>query len=144
LPGATDSLVLMARSSIPGLVISLVVLLAGLLLAFTVGRYPVGIGDLFSVIAAKLTGHPSNAPAAIETVIWQVRGPRVLAACLVGAAFAVAGTAFQGLFRNPLVSPDILGPSRSPFAGSSSAPSVSKRIALERSVQMLLRNSWHR
>ena len=52
----------MARSSIPGLLISLIVLLAGLLFAFTVGRYPVGISDLFSVMLAKLSGHPSNVP----------------------------------------------------------------------------------
>ncbi|MBR0848575.1 iron ABC transporter permease [Bradyrhizobium diazoefficiens] len=108
----------MARSSIPGLAISLLVLLAGLLFAFTVGRYPVGISDLFSVIVAKLAGHSSNVPAAVETVIWQVRGPRVAAACLVGAALAVAGTAFQGLFRNPLVSPDILGASSGAALGA--------------------------
>src|SRR5207302_10958825 len=48
---------------------------------------------------------------AVENVILLVRGPRVIAAALVGAALAVAGTAFQGLFRNPLVSPDILGAS---------------------------------
>ena len=54
----------------------------------------------------------------METVIWQVRGPRVLAAGLVGAALAVAGTAFQGLFRNPLVSPDILGASSGASLGA--------------------------
>jgi len=47
-----------------------------------------------------------------------VRGPRVLAAVLVGAALAVAGTAFQGLFRNPLVSPDILGASSGAALGA--------------------------
>jgi iron complex transport system permease protein len=51
-------------------------------------------------------------------VIWQVRGPRVLAAALVGGALAVAGTAFQGLFRNPLVSPDILGASSGAALGA--------------------------
>ena len=51
-------------------------------------------------------------------MIWQVRGPRVLAAALVGAALAVAGTAFQGLFRNPLVSPDILGASSGAALGA--------------------------
>ena len=108
----------MARSSAPGLLISFVVLVAGLLLAFTVGRYPVGIGDLFAVLFAKLTGQPAKVAPAIETVIWQVRGPRVLAARLVGAALAVAGTAFQGLFRNPLVSPDILGASSGASLGA--------------------------
>ena len=55
---------------------------------------------------------------AVESVILQVRGPRVLAAVLVGAALAVAGTAFQGLFRNPLVSPDILGASSGAALGA--------------------------
>src|SRR5437660_1104795 len=108
----------MTRSAIPGLAIALGILLAGLVLAFTVGRYPVGIGDLFSVLAAKVTGRASGLPAAIENVILQVRGPRVLAAALVGAALAVAGTAFQGLFRNPLVSPDILGASSGAALGA--------------------------
>jgi len=57
-------------------------------------------------------------PAAVENVIWQVRGPRVISAALVGAALAVAGTAFQGLFRNPLVSPDILGASSGAALGA--------------------------
>jgi iron complex transport system permease protein len=98
--------------------IALGVLIAGLLLAFTVGRYPVGIGEFFDVLAAHLTGRVPNVPTAVDNVIWQVRGPRVLAAALVGAALAVAGTAFQGLFRNPLVSPDILGASSGAALGA--------------------------
>src|SRR3954471_2488661 len=108
----------MTRSAAPGLLIACAILIAGLLLAFTVGRYPVGLADLFSVVAAKLTGRAADVPAAVENVIWQVRGPRVLAAALVGAALAVAGTAFQGLFRNPLVSPDLLGASSGAARGA--------------------------
>ena len=108
----------MTRSAAPGLLIAFAVLVAGLLLAFTVGRYPIGLGDLWNVMAGKLGGGPTGVPAAVENVIWQVRGPRVLAAALVGAALAVAGTAFQGLFRNPLVSPDILGASSGAALGA--------------------------
>ena len=108
----------MARSSAPGFLISFLILIAGLLLAFTVGRYPVGLSDLFAVISAKLTGHTPHVPPAVENVIWQVRGPRIVAAVLVGAALAVAGTAFQGLFRNPLISPDILGASSGAALGA--------------------------
>src|SRR4029077_3065539 len=108
----------MSRSAAPGLIIAFGVLVAGLLLAFTVGRYPVGLGDLFGVVAAKLSGRAPHVPSAMENVIWQVRGPRVLAAALVGAALAVAGTAFQGLFRNPLVSPDLLGASSGAALGA--------------------------
>jgi iron complex transport system permease protein len=108
----------MPRFATPGLLIAFAVLIAGLLLAFTVGRYPVGLFDLWSVFAAKLTGRAADVPAAVENVIWQVRGPRVLAAAMVGAALAVAGTAFQGLFRNPLVSPDLLGASSGAALGA--------------------------
>lgn len=108
----------MARSALPGLTIATGVLIAGLLLAFTVGRYPVSLADLMQVLFAKATGGQSHVSQAVESVVLQVRGPRVLAACMVGAALAVAGTAFQGLFRNPLVSPDILGASSGAALGA--------------------------
>ncbi|HJT08599.1 MAG TPA: iron ABC transporter permease, partial [Stellaceae bacterium] len=79
---------------------------------------PVSFGDLLHVIAEKLGIGAAGVPPAVENVIWQVRGPRVVAAALVGAALAIAGTAFQGLFRNPLVSPDILGASSGAALGA--------------------------
>jgi iron complex transport system permease protein len=100
------------------MLIALAVLIAALLLAFTVGRYPAGLGDLLHVIAAKFSGRPSGVPAAAIDVMLQIRGPRVLAAVLVGAALAIAGAAFQGLFRNPLVSPDLLGASSGAALGA--------------------------
>ncbi len=105
------------RSAVPGFAIAICVLLAGLLAAFTVGRYPVGLDDLVNVLA-KALGHRTQVSPAVETVVLQVRGPRVVAAILVGAALALAGTAFQGLFRNPLVSPDILGASSGAALGA--------------------------
>ncbi len=106
------------RSALPGFAIAVGVLIAGFLVAFTVGRYPVGLGDLANVLASKVFGHRADVSPAIESVILQVRGPRVLAAVFIGAALAVAGTAFQGLFRNPLVSPDILGASSGAALGA--------------------------
>jgi iron complex transport system permease protein len=108
----------MHRSAVPGLLIALGFLVAGLVVAFTVGRYPVALADLYHVLMAKITGRVSGEPAAVENVILQIRGPRVLAAVMVGAALSVAGTAFQGLFRNPLVSPDILGASSGAALGA--------------------------
>jgi iron complex transport system permease protein len=107
-----------ARSALPGFAIAIAVLIMGLLLALTVGRYPVSLGDLIGVLLAKAGGPRGDVSPAVESVIWQVRGPRVMAAMLVGAALAVAGTAFQGLFRNPLVSPDILGASSGAALGA--------------------------
>jgi iron complex transport system permease protein len=108
----------MNRRALPGFAIALAVLVAGLLLAFMLGRYPISLGEIIDVLAARLTGSEPHVSAAVETVILNVRGPRVLAAALVGAALAIAGTAFQGLFRNPLVSPDILGASSGAALGA--------------------------
>jgi iron complex transport system permease protein len=77
----------------------LVALAATLLLA---------LADISSAIA-RMLGWSEGALSAGEIVFARVRLPRVAAAVLVGAALAGAGTAYQTLFRNPLVSPDILG-----------------------------------
>ncbi|MCQ9615382.1 iron ABC transporter permease [Paenalcaligenes niemegkensis] len=53
------------------------------------------------------TGGQQGTP--VDLVVWNLRLPRVIAAVVVGATLAAAGTAYQGMFRNPLVSPDILG-----------------------------------
>jgi iron complex transport system permease protein len=47
----------------------------------------------------------------LQAIIWQLRAPRVVVATLVGASLSVAGAQMQGLFRNPLASPDIVGTS---------------------------------
>ncbi len=103
---------------ISGLFVSVLLLATGFAVAFLVGRFPISLGDVATVVWAKLTGTPSGVSAAVESVVWQVRGPRVLAAFFVGAALSVAGAAFQGLFRNPLVSPDILGASSGAALGA--------------------------
>lgn len=86
--------------------------------AFASGRYPVALADLVALIGAVFSGDFGAVPADVEAVVMQVRGPRVLGALLVGAALAAAGTAYQGIFRNPLVSPDILGVSTGAALGA--------------------------
>jgi iron complex transport system permease protein len=108
----------MTRSPLPGLTIALIVLAAGLVVAFTIGRYPVSLAELLDVLWSRALGRAPSAPSAVENVVLLVRGPRVMAALLVGSALAVAGAAFQGLFRNPLVSPDILGASSGAALGA--------------------------
>jgi iron complex transport system permease protein len=93
-------------------------------LAFAVGRYTISLGQLFSVLAGQ------GADPTINTVVMQVRGPRVLSALLVGAALAAAGTAYQGMFRNPLVSPDILGVSTGAALGAVLAIFLSQNILM--------------
>jgi len=93
--------------------------LAGLVaLAFAVGRFPVAPGDVLGILGARLTGGSFTAPPNAEAVVLQIRGPRVFAALFIGAALAVSGTAFQSVFRNPLVSPDLLGVSAGAALGA--------------------------
>jgi iron complex transport system permease protein len=106
---------------------ALVVLTA---IAFAVGRYPVSLGEIFALLGSKLTGGASSLPGNVETVLLQVRGPRVLAALLVGASLAAAGTAYQGMFRNPLVSPDILGVSSGAALGAVLAIFLSLNVVM--------------
>jgi iron complex transport system permease protein len=86
-----------------GVALAALALLA--IVALTIGAYPLSLAEIASALGLR-AGPLSDAA---QTVIWQIRGPRVIGAMLVGAALSSSGAAYQGLFRNPLVSPDILG-----------------------------------
>lgn len=73
------------------------------------GRYPLSAETIIRILWSKFTGVASSYPPISETVVWDIRLPRVILGALVGGCLAVSGTAFQGLFRNPLVSSGILG-----------------------------------
>ncbi|TAJ43556.1 FecCD family ABC transporter permease [Methanofollis fontis] len=81
------------------------------------GRYTIDPFTAIQIIAAGITDAipsfpvsiPHTWPAVMDTIVWRIRIPRICAAMLVGSGLAISGAAFQGLFRNPLVSPHILG-----------------------------------
>jgi iron complex transport system permease protein len=87
--------------------------------AFASGHYPVGARDLLALLWGRLTGagQPGLDPA-LETVVLELRAPRIAAAAFIGAGLAAAGAAYQSLFRNPLASPDILGVSAGAAVGA--------------------------
>ena len=84
-------------------------LLVLVLASFAVGRFPVSAREVAAALWSAIGGGESGLAANVQAVVLQVRAPRVAAALLVGAALAAAGASYQGLFKNPLVSPDILG-----------------------------------
>jgi len=108
----------MMRRPLAAYAIAAGVLLMLTLLAFASGRFPLSLGELLALAANKLLGADYVVAPTAETVVVQVRGPRILAALLVGASLAAAGSAYQGMFRNPLVSPDILGVSAGAALGA--------------------------
>jgi iron complex transport system permease protein len=72
--------------------------------SLTVGRFDVSFAEVWQGLAMRSGGTSS-------LILFEVRLPRIVASIMVGAALATAGAAYQGLFRNPMVSPDILGAS---------------------------------
>ena len=77
--------------------------------SFLIGRFPVSPWDVIVVITSGLFHYPTNLSPSLYTVVFDIRLPRIAAAMIVGAALSVSGASFQGIFKNPLVSPDILG-----------------------------------
>lgn len=77
--------------------------------SFLIGRYPVSPDKVLTILAAQFIDIPETWSKTMETVVIQVRFPRIVAAILVGGALSVSGAAYQSLFKNPLVSPAILG-----------------------------------
>ncbi len=88
------------------LLTSSVCLVTVIVLAVGIGSEFISPPKVFAALSHGLTGNLSGAE---DTIIWHMRLPRVLLAALVGAALAVSGAAFQGLFRNPLADPYLLG-----------------------------------
>lgn len=95
-------------------------LIGSILLALNVGKFSISPSQLWQTIVCSWDSQ-CNSDSPIHTVLWQIRSPRIVVACLVGAALACAGATYQGMFKNPLVSPDILGVSAGAGLGASLA-----------------------
>ncbi len=100
------------------LILSLLLLLA-ILLSLNLGKYPISPTALWQAVVCTFSAECETDQ--IQTVLWHIRVPRIIVACLVGAALACAGATYQGMFKNPLVSPDILGVSAGAGFGASLA-----------------------
>jgi len=86
------------------------VMVIGALLGIGLGSVAVPAGDTVTIVLDRLLGtHLSGADPAIVAIVWDLRVPRVLTAMTVGAGLAIAGATFQGLLRNPLADPYVLG-----------------------------------
>lgn len=133
MPGKLPSGATFASFRLPlATVAALLLCLSAALMALCVGQYPLGIGEVWQVLWRQDHALEDAQTAAI--VVWQVRMPRVLAGLLVGAALAAAGACYQSMFRNPLVSPDILGVSAGAGLGATLGISLGGSVLL---VQVL-------
>jgi iron complex transport system permease protein len=83
--------------------------LAALYVSLFVGRFYVPAGAVARILASHLFPVSRDWSASMEIIVLQIRLPRALMAMFVGAGLSISGAAYQGMFRNPLVSTDILG-----------------------------------
>jgi len=99
----------------------IIILLLSILVSSLLGRFTMSIGEAIQAVWIKLSFSRTDTFDNAINVLFEVRFPRIFVAIGVGMALSAAGASYQGLFRNPMVSPDILGVSSGACFGASIA-----------------------
>lgn len=110
--------------------IALFLLLIALVIAVGIGSVHIPPSEVLGILFSRVPGFPRGGqwPDTHALILWQIRLPRVVMAAVVGAALAVGGAAYQGLFRNPLADPYVLGVSSGAALGAALAITFVDRI----------------
>ncbi len=90
------------------IVLFFILMIVTLLVSFWIGYYSLSPTQIWRAFLFGL-GIPVEVEPQAVTIFWKIRLPRILSALLIGSSLSVAGSVYQGMFHNPLVSPDILG-----------------------------------
>ncbi|ADU26417.1 transport system permease protein [Ethanoligenens harbinense YUAN-3] len=98
--------------------------------SFSVGKYPISVSELLHTLIYYYIDPSQIHDPNLQTVLFNIRLPRVLTALIVGGGLSIAGAAYQGMFKNPMVSPDILGASAGAGMGASLAFLLSMSIGM--------------
>lgn len=101
------------------------------LISFCLGRYGIPLDQLLRILLSRIFPIEKTWTDQMETVVFNIRQPRILLACLVGCSLASAGASYQGVFQNPMAAPDILG------ASSGAAFGAALAILYDASSQMI-------
>lgn len=91
------------------------------LVSLCLGRYSLSLEDIIKILLSPIFPIERTWTDIMENVVLKVRLPRMIAALLVGAALSLSGATYQGIFKNPLVSPDLLGVSSGSCVGAALA-----------------------
>lgn len=103
------------------LIIFIMLLCLLFLLSLMLGRYDVPLGDVVRILLDRLVPLEQTWADTMETAVVNIRLPRILLAIMVGCSLSAAGAAYQGVFQNPMASPDLLGASSGACFGAALA-----------------------
>ncbi|MCR6546928.1 FecCD family ABC transporter permease [Dehalobacterium formicoaceticum] len=98
-----------------------IVFIAGIIISLSVGRYVVSFSEVVRILVSFIFQTEGTQDLVAQGVVLNLRLPRVLGAILVGSSLAISGACYQGVFKNQLVSPDILGVSSGATVGAAIA-----------------------
>lgn len=99
----------------------IIIYIAVFFISFSIGRFPIGPAELVKILLSRILPINADWTPQAESVVFNIRLPRILASSLIGAALSLSGLIFQTIFRNPMVSPDVLGASAGAGFGASLA-----------------------
>lgn len=129
----------------PVLIVLFVMLVIAILISAVLGRYAISIRELLLALRDGITGamsrisggaikatHSDEVTDQIRAILFNVRFPRIMLACMVGCSLSAAGAAYQGVFQNAMAAPDILG------ASSGAAMGAALALLLQLSTQAVM------
>lgn len=103
------------------LTLSLILLAITFFASLAIGRYSINLGDTFRIMASKVFPTGQVLDNIQSAVVVDLRLPRTCAAIIIGASLALSGASYQSIFKNPMVSPDLLGVSSGACVGAATA-----------------------
>jgi len=109
------------RSHVIVIAFLIILLFVTVIISFMLGRYSISLKELFNILFSRVIPIDTFWSEQMEVVVFNIRLPRILMACLVGCCLSAAGAAYQGVFQNPMAAPDILGASSGAAFGAALA-----------------------
>jgi len=98
-----------------------IILIISIIISFWIGRYPIYTKELLGILMSKIIPIEQFWTDTMETVLFNIRLPRIVLACLIGCCLSAAGAAYQGVFQNPMAAPELLGASAGAAFGAALA-----------------------
>ena len=103
------------------MLIFIVLFILSILISFQIGRYPVSPVELVRILISRIIPIEESWPSQAETVVFNIRLPRIVLSSVIGASLALSGLLLQQVFRNPMASQDVLGSASASAFGASLA-----------------------